>query len=110
MWKVAVAVTGAALVVGGILLLPLPGPGWLVIIAGLAVLATEFAWAKGILERVRSFVRSWTSWVMARPLPVRGVIALAGMTMALALMWLSLRASGAAHWLPESAASALRLG
>jgi len=31
-------------------MLALPGPGFLVIIAGLAVLATEFAWASAALS------------------------------------------------------------
>ncbi len=41
-YRAAVAVAGAAVVVTGIVLLPLPGPGWLVIFVGLALLATEF--------------------------------------------------------------------
>lgn len=35
----------------GIALLVLPGPGIAVIIVGLALLATEFAWARSLLER-----------------------------------------------------------
>jgi UPF0716 family protein affecting phage T7 exclusion len=37
--RIAVAVVGAALLVAGVAMLALPGPGFLVIIAGLAVLA-----------------------------------------------------------------------
>lgn len=48
--RIAVLVLGAALVAGGVALLVLPGPGLLVIVAGLAVLATEFAWAEAMLE------------------------------------------------------------
>jgi uncharacterized protein (TIGR02611 family) len=48
-----VAVVGLALVVAGIILMPLPGPGLLVVIAGLAVLATEFAWARRLLDYAR---------------------------------------------------------
>jgi len=51
--RIAVLVIGAALVVGGIALLVLPGPGLLVIIAGLAVLATEFAWAERMLDTAK---------------------------------------------------------
>jgi uncharacterized protein (TIGR02611 family) len=51
--RIAVFVIGAALVVGGIALLVLPGPGLLVIIAGLAVLATEFAWAEHLLDQAK---------------------------------------------------------
>lgn len=48
-----VAIVGSALVAVGILLLVLPGPGLLLIAAGLAVLATEFAWARALLVRLR---------------------------------------------------------
>jgi uncharacterized protein (TIGR02611 family) len=51
--RIAVFVVGVALVAGGIALLVLPGPGLLVIIAGLAVLATEFAWAERLLDQAK---------------------------------------------------------
>jgi uncharacterized protein (TIGR02611 family) len=49
-WRVGVFLVGLAVVVGGILLLPLPGPGWLVIFAGVAIWATEFVWAQIVLR------------------------------------------------------------
>lgn len=45
-WRVGVFLVGLAVVSGGVLLLPLPGPGWLVIFAGLAIWASEFVWAQ----------------------------------------------------------------
>ncbi|MFG2531887.1 TIGR02611 family protein [Streptomyces sp. NPDC048516] len=45
-WQVGVFVVGLAVVVGGVIMLPLPGPGWLVIFAGMAIWATEFVWAQ----------------------------------------------------------------
>jgi uncharacterized protein (TIGR02611 family) len=51
--RVAVLILGGALVVGGAAMLVLPGPGLLVIIGGLAVLATEFAWAAYLLDGAR---------------------------------------------------------
>jgi uncharacterized protein (TIGR02611 family) len=44
---------GSTVVVVGILLLVLPGPGILVIVVGLAILATEFAWAEALLAAAR---------------------------------------------------------
>ncbi|KIF73568.1 membrane protein [Streptomyces sp. 150FB] len=49
-WMVGVFVVGLAVVGGGIVLLPLPGPGWLVIFAGVAIWATEFVWAQVALR------------------------------------------------------------
>lgn len=51
--RIAVFVVGVVLVGGGIAMLVLPGPGLLVIIAGLAVLATEFAWAERLLDQAK---------------------------------------------------------
>jgi uncharacterized protein (TIGR02611 family) len=51
--RIVVLVVGIALVAGGVALLVLPGPGLLVIIAGLAVLATEFAWAERMLDTAK---------------------------------------------------------
>ncbi len=51
--RVAVAVVGFALLLAGLVMLVVPGPGLLVIIAGLMVLATEFAWAARSLDAAR---------------------------------------------------------
>ncbi|MGW1255339.1 TIGR02611 family protein [Streptomyces sp. NPDC002513] len=49
-WQVGVFVAGLAVVGAGVIMLPLPGPGWLVIFAGLALWATEFVWAQLVLR------------------------------------------------------------
>ena len=52
--RIAITVLGATLVIGGIVLTPLPGPWSLpIVIAGLAVLAQEYDWAKDAREWVR---------------------------------------------------------
>lgn len=52
--RIAVSVVGGTLVVAGIAMLILPGPGILVVVAGFAVLGTEYAWAAHALDRTRS--------------------------------------------------------
>ncbi len=52
--RIAVTVVGAVLVVGGIAMLVLPGPGILVVVAGFAVLGTEYAWAAAALDRTKA--------------------------------------------------------
>lgn len=47
--RVAVTVVGLLVVIAGIVMLILPGPGILAIIAGLAILATEYVWAERLL-------------------------------------------------------------
>lgn len=51
--RVVVSVVGAALVLLGLAMLVLPGPGILVVAVGFAVLGTEYAWAAAALERTR---------------------------------------------------------
>lgn len=55
--RVAIGVAGGAIVIVGIVLMPLPGPGMLVVLAGLALLATRFEWAQDLLERARERAR-----------------------------------------------------
>lgn len=51
--RVAVGAVGGAITVIGVVALVTPGPGWLIIFAGLGILATEFAWAGMILENAK---------------------------------------------------------
>ncbi|MGH9223685.1 MAG: PGPGW domain-containing protein [Acidimicrobiales bacterium] len=51
--RIAVFVVGVLLVAVGLVMLVLPGPGLLLIIAGLAVLATEFMWAERLLDQAK---------------------------------------------------------
>ena len=54
--KVTVAIIGGGVVLVGIAMLALPGPAILVIPLGLAILATEFSWAKQWMKRVRTML------------------------------------------------------
>jgi uncharacterized protein (TIGR02611 family) len=48
-WRIAVFTVGMAVLLAGVAMLVLPGPGWAAIFVGFAILATEFAWAKAAL-------------------------------------------------------------
>ena len=74
-----VAIIGFAIIITGLALIPLPGPGWLIVFAGLAVLSTEFAWAERLLHYARSKVQGWTEWVLRQSLAVRALIGLVGL-------------------------------
>ncbi|MFF9686644.1 TIGR02611 family protein [Streptomyces sp. NPDC014623] len=52
-WQVGIFVVGLAVVGAGVLMLVLPGPGWLVIFGGMAIWATEFVWAQLVLRWTR---------------------------------------------------------
>jgi hypothetical protein len=52
--RVLISVLGGSVLLIGIALLVLPGPAFLVIPIGLAILATEFVWARRWLKRARN--------------------------------------------------------
>jgi Flp pilus assembly protein TadB len=51
--RIAISLVGAALVLAGLAMLALPGPGILVVALGFAVLGTEYAWAAAALDRTK---------------------------------------------------------
>lgn len=76
--KVGVFVLGWVIVIGGLALVPLPGPGWAIVFVGLSLLATEFAWAARLKDRVQrqlaDWVLRWQEWRAARRERRRGPI------------------------------------
>ncbi|NND04632.1 MAG: hypothetical protein HKN91_17800 [Acidimicrobiia bacterium] len=55
--KIGVAVAGVVVILIGIPMIPLIGPGWLVVFTGLAILASEFEWAGRLRDRIRERFR-----------------------------------------------------
>ncbi|MBI4825926.1 MAG: PGPGW domain-containing protein [Nitrospirae bacterium] len=49
--RVVMVVVGFTVVLLGIIMLVTPGPGLVAIVAGLAMLGTEFLWARRLLKR-----------------------------------------------------------
>jgi tellurite resistance protein TerC len=52
--RIAVAVAGFTVLLIGVAMIVLPGPAFIVIPAGLAILALEFGWAKRLLAEVKT--------------------------------------------------------
>jgi uncharacterized protein (TIGR02611 family) len=52
--RLSVAAVGFTVLAVGVVMLVTPGPGLLVIIAGLAILAHEFAWAAAALDKAKA--------------------------------------------------------
>jgi len=62
-YKVVVTVLGVLIVIIGLILVPLPGPGWLIVFVGLTVLGSEFHWARRVLGWLRRILaRFWERW------------------------------------------------
>jgi len=92
-FRVAVASSGGVVVAVGLVLVPLPGPGWAIVFGGLAIWAVEFAWARHLLNWVRRRVRTWTRWVGTLGWPVRialGTAVVVGLA-SVAWLWIKTR-------------------
>lgn len=51
--RIARVVAGFALLLAGVAMLALPGPGWVTIAVGLALLSRDFPWAEKSLNRLK---------------------------------------------------------
>ena len=56
--RLIIAVVGMTVLLLGIAFIFLPGPAFVVIPLGLAILATEFAWARRLIKRVKKHVNA----------------------------------------------------
>jgi uncharacterized protein (TIGR02611 family) len=72
----------------GILMIPYPGPGWLVVFAGLAILATEFSWARRVLHYGRARYAAWTAWLGRQRWLVKLLVLLGTGAVVLLTLWL----------------------
>ena len=64
--KILVLIIGGTVLLFGIILIFLPGPSFIVIPAGLTILAIEFSWAQRLLKRTQNMANakifSFLSW------------------------------------------------
>jgi uncharacterized protein (TIGR02611 family) len=101
LYRITVAMLGGAIVVGGLALVPLPGPGWLIVFLGLAILATEFEWAHRLEQYARKRVSEWTHWLGRQPLAVRILFALLTAVLVAVVLYTVLRVLGVPGWVPD---------
>jgi uncharacterized protein (TIGR02611 family) len=78
-WRIGVTLVGLVVIAIGALLIPLPGPGWLIVFLGLGIWSTEYAWARRLLLFVRREVGRWWGWIGARPRWLQLVIGALGL-------------------------------
>ena len=64
-YKVLVGIVGGLVVVIGLILVPLPGPGWLVVFIGLTILASEFHFFHRIITWLRAQLHRFWDWAKA---------------------------------------------
>jgi uncharacterized protein (TIGR02611 family) len=87
-WRAGITVVGLAVLGLGILAIPYPGPGWLIVFAGLAILATEFIWAKHLLHYGRGKYEAWTDSLGRQSRLVRILVLAATALIVVITLWL----------------------
>ena len=93
-YRITVAIIGLAVLAVGILAIPYPGPGWAIVFVGLAILATEFDWARRLLaytrkryDKVMAWFRRQGRWVQATGAALTGAIVVATLWLLGAVGW-----------------------
>jgi uncharacterized protein (TIGR02611 family) len=99
-YRVVVGIVGALVVAVGLATVPLPGPGWLTVIAGLFILASEFTWAERLLEFTRERLNRWTDWLGTQPVWVRVLLGLATAAIVFGVLVVTLHVFGVPGWVP----------
>jgi len=89
--QLVIGLLGLAVVAIGVVLIPFPGPGWLIVLGGLAIWAIEFVWAQRLMHFTRSQLENWWHWLGRQSLPVRALADLVGLAFVGTVVWLSLR-------------------
>ncbi len=94
--RILIAVAGAVLLVVGVVLLVLPGPGLLLVLAGLLVLSSEFRAVERYVEPVRTRAMRAAQESVASPLRIAGSATVGALLIAAGVVW------GLVPWLPLS--------
>lgn len=86
--KASIGIVGGIVVLIGIVAIPYPGPGWLIVFAGLAILATEFEWAQRLLDRLRGKYDEWSEWLKVQPLWIKSLFVIGTSAVVVMTLWL----------------------
>ena len=100
-YRGVVFTVGLVLVLGGFALVPLPGPGWFIVILGIAIWASEFEPAARLLDFVKARVRLWDRWIKQQAWWVKALVALGTAVVVATALWVVMWFSGVPGILPD---------
>lgn len=86
--KVLIGILGGLVVLLGLILVPYPGPGWLIVFGGLAILATEFVFAAKVLTFAKGKYEAWMVWLKRQHWIVKIIVLGLTGAVVLATLWL----------------------
>ncbi len=86
--RIAVGAVGGIVLVAGIIMIPYPGPGWLVVFIALGILSTEFEWAERVLVFARGKYDAWEAWLARQSRSVKAFFWLLTCAVVIVTIWL----------------------
>jgi uncharacterized protein (TIGR02611 family) len=93
LFRTLVGLLGLVVVALGLVLVPLPGPGWLIVLGGVAIWAIEFMWARNLLRFTTEQLYRWNTWQRGQHWLVRLPLLLGLLAITTAALWLSIKQS-----------------
>ena len=87
-YRLVVGIVGLAVLGVGILAIPYPGPGWAIVFVGLAILATEFKWARRLMKFTRERYDQVMAWFKEQGLVVQALGIALTAAVVLGTLWL----------------------
>jgi uncharacterized protein (TIGR02611 family) len=100
-YRSVVAVLGLVVVVIGLIAVPAPGPGWLIVFIGVSIWASEFEWAQRLLYWGKDRLREWQQWLHSKPWWVSALVALGTAAIVGCVFWAYFAWAGSPSWLPD---------
>lgn len=107
-YRIVVGVVGLVIVVFGLILVPFPGPGWLIVFLGLAIWASEFEWAQHLLRLAKGTLQAWAVWLRPQPWWVKGLVLLLTAAAVAVIFWLFFLIGGVPPFFPDGIEEWLR--
>ncbi len=86
--QLGIIVAGWIVLVVGVVMIPYPGPGWLTVFAGLAILSREYHWARRVLAYARHKYDAWNEWIVRQPLYMRSLTFIGTSLVVIVTLWL----------------------
>lgn len=93
-YRALVGLVGTTVLIVGIIAIPYPGPGWAIVFIGLAILATEFEWARRLLGYARRRYNDVMDWFHRQHIAVQALGGVFTALVVVATLWLL----GAVDW------------
>lgn len=86
--RIGTGIVGGLVLLVGLIAIPYPGPGWLIVFSGLAILATEFDWAQRVLDRVKGKYDQWQHWLKQQSPAIRSIFWILTCLIVIVTIWL----------------------